>query len=449
MYEHILALGVSLVLFQGSVARSADPPPADPRRVEKLVDALTNGVHWKEVVIQESGEKKGDPELFSKGDRSLSEVSELATITEKLMSDDARADVVAWAHGEKTTLDVEGLVERLRKASRPGSDRLPAALLEAALRPKVSPADAISARAIANMAQLIFVEPLRGALTDQHVRLYQALGLKLNFGQLGLPNQDEDFQTLAKELAPRTAPCPFATDEYAWRFVLRLIENWGDKQTGIRDKTVLARELLRDPTIEPLLPALRALPPKRVAFLGHSLMINRHWSSLAAWSTIAAETMRQINPGFEYKDFQGGNLTMSRAVTEHLANLLAYRPTETFILASSPRSPADQEAFVKVLDALRGIGCRTYVIDDVRPWGRMGSRSPETKAFIQKACQEHGARQLEWLALAQAAPGHERWAAIDNIHMATDGHIFFAKELLKLGNAPVVGRGEQDLSPAP
>jgi hypothetical protein len=429
MHKCVLALGVVLVLSQGSVAKSADG--LDARRVESLVDALTNGIHGRHVVLQETGEKKGDPELYSRGERSLSEVTELAAITDQLMSENARADVVAWARDEKTTLDVQGLVDRLRSAPRPRSDRLPAALLEATLGSKVSPADMNSARAIANMAQLIFVEPLRGALTDQQVRLYQALGLKLNFKQLGLPNQDDDFLVLAKELAPRTAPAPFATDEYAWRFVLRLIENWGDKQTGIRDKTVLARELLSDPAIEPLLPTLRALPPKRVAFLGHSLMINRHWSSLGAWSSIAGETMRQINPGFDYKDFQGGNLTMSRAVREHLDNLIAYRPTETFILTSTPRSAADLEALVKVLSALRGIGCQTYVIDDVRPWGRMGTRTPETRASIQKACEETGAHQLEWLTLAQHAPGHERWAAIDNIHMATDGHIFFAKELLK------------------
>lgn len=226
----IAVVGLTLVV----AASPAVPRSFDARRVEHLVDALTNGVHWMQVVRHETGDRKGDPALFSTGLRSLPEVRELAGTAEKLMSASTRAEVVAWAGGAKTGLDVGGLVERLRGASLPPSDRLPAAQLEAALRSKVGPDEAISARAIANLAQLIFIEEIRGAPTDDHVRLYQALRLKLNFRQLGLPNQDEDFLVMARELAPRTAPGPFATDEHAWRWVLRLVENWGDKQTGIR-----------------------------------------------------------------------------------------------------------------------------------------------------------------------------------------------------------------------
>jgi hypothetical protein len=363
----------------------------------------------------------------------LSEVSELAKVAEKLIAADAHGEVVTWAHGKKTMIDVDGMVARLVKASRPGSERLPVALLAEDLRSRIKPADMISARAIANMAQFIFVEPSRGAATDSQVRLYHALGLKLNFRQLGLPHEDKDFLVIAKNLTPRTATGPFATNEYDWKFVLRLVENWGDKQTGIRDKVVLARELQRDPTVEPLLTVLSKLPPKRVAYLGHSLMINRHWSTLASWSTIAGELMRQINAGFEYKDFQSGNLTMSRAVTEHLENLIAYRPTETFILASGPRNTADEEALVKILAALHGIGCRTYVIDDVRPGRTTANRRPtEASDIVKKAFADLGVYRLEWRALARAAPGHEQWMAVDNIHMGTEGHLFFAKELLKL-----------------
>jgi hypothetical protein len=75
---------------------------------------------------------------------------------------------------------------------------------------------------------------------------------------------------------------------------------------------------------------------------------------------------------------------MTRAVTKHLDNLIADKPTETYILASPPRDADEQDAFVKILSALRGIA------------------------------------------------GHEHWMAVDNIHMGTDGHIYFAKELLKL-----------------
>lgn len=163
------------------------------------------------------------------------------------------------------------------------------------------------------------------------------------------------------------------------------------------------------------------------------MMMNAHWSSLASWSTIAADALRQVNASLDCRNFQSGGLNMARAVTEHLDNLIAYRPTETYILAVPPRDAAERDAFVKVLAALRGIGSRTYVIDDIRPWTEITSRhTPEVRAFVQRATSEDGAHRLEWLDLAHGVPGHERWAAVDRIHMGTDGHVFFARELLKL-----------------
>ena len=97
--------------------------------------------------------------------------------------------------------------------------------------------------------------------------------------------------------------------------------NWGEKNLGIRDDKVLARELLEEPDVKALVPRIQALPAQRIAVIGHSFTMQLHWSTPGAFVPVVTAIFARENPKVEFRQFQGGGLTSTRAVNRFYADV--------------------------------------------------------------------------------------------------------------------------------
>jgi len=203
----------------------------------------------------------------------------------------------------------------------------------------------------------------------------------------------------------------------------------------------LGKAMLDDPEIKPLIPVFKALPPMRVVICAHSASISAHWSTSGSFFDIAAEAVKAVNPGFEYKGFHKGGMGAGAAVSEFLKDMIAYKPTDTYLLVV-PRPITAQQ---KLIDDMKAAGSRVFVFDAVKPWG---AYPPQLTEELRKLCQDRGATFIELMARGWGAPGCPRWTTSDTIHMMTPGHIFYARELLKEW-AKIYGPAAKATAPAP
>jgi len=186
----------------------------------------------------------------------------------------------------------------------------------------------------------------------------------------------------------------------------------------------LGRALLKDPEIKPLLPIFKAMPPTRFAICSHSASITAHWSTSGGFFDIAAEALKAVNPNVEYRGFHQGGMGAGAALYKFLKPMQEYKPTDTYLLVVPSPLSAEQA----LIDGMKSVGSRVFVFDAVKPWGAF---SPKTRNDVAKLCRDHGATFIELMPRGWGAPGSYKWTTSDTIHMVTEGHIFYAKELLK------------------
>jgi hypothetical protein len=387
-----------------------------------LATALIHGVHWGHVLRQEKSQLKGDPVLFGRGNVPAGRPEKLFADFQKLVAIAPRK-IADWVEGQENP-EIAALVKELIADPIPDSEKLPVNVMIAYMKRRLTGPEDFFVRAVANLVQLCLEVDHDGTLLQDLFRIYIALGVK----QVYLPTTDDEQIAAGKELAPLCAKCPYETDPAAFHAIIKKIVQWTTKNSGQRDRFVLAREMLNEPEIKALIPKLKALSPRRVAFLGHSMMMSLHWSTYGSWTDVASETVKLVNPKFEHRPFQSGGLTASRAVQLHLANVLEYKPTETWIEVAMTR-PEDAPALDKIAAEIRKTGSALYIVDDVRPWSELDPQAAQT---FKEVCQKHGGKLMQWHALGRKQPGYERWQALDVIHMVTEGHLFYARETLKV-----------------
>jgi hypothetical protein len=134
-------------------------------------------------------------------------------------------------------------------------------------------------RSVANLYQTVLELERDGDLLQDLYRFYIALKLPVYVGQLGLPGSDSDFLLAAQKLAGKSCASPVDLSVPAWQIAGRKIWNWSEKNLHIRDANTIANELLAEPKISTLIPAMKALPTERIAIIGHSFTMDQHWSS--------------------------------------------------------------------------------------------------------------------------------------------------------------------------
>jgi photosystem II stability/assembly factor-like uncharacterized protein len=388
----------------------------EPReaRLQHLVEANVAGTHAYQVLLVKK-DGKGDPACYAAG---------------ALAEDALRA--------------LEAHQAPLLDARLPMSDTLPVNVFTTWLAGRAK-APRAHVRAIANLLQTNLEVERDGDRLQELFHVYIALGVPVYVGQLGLPGTDADFLAFGQELEPKSCASPVGTTAPEWQIALRKNWNWGEKNLGIRDEKVLARELLAEPEVAALVPKMKALPPQRIAVIGHSFTMGLHWSSPSSFVPVVTEMFRRENPKVEFRQFQGGGLTSTRALRNFYEDARGWKP-DTVLLVVLNRTPADLEAFTRLGRGFKEAGARVLTFDDVHdpdqsdpqavargPHGTQGARDIET-------ARAAGMTVVEVDQRLAAAPDRGRFVCLDGIHMTEPYHRLMAKEWLKflVGARPAV-----------
>jgi hypothetical protein len=388
-----------------------------------VVRALINGVHWGQVLLQDK--QKTNAPLFSHAGVELITVQSRATAFALLLS--ALKTTPKWP-GTELRPEIRSAVDLLCAAPCPTDAGLPFNVIYSELSRFLGPARSTTALVLANLYQLNMEEHRDGDALQDLFKAYINAGYPVDLQQCKLPSSDSALKGLSERCAAACAPSPFKTDAAAWFLTFNRIEMWGEKNTGRRDAIVIARELLTNPEIEPLIPKLRVLPHKRVAFIGYSMMMSINWSSHGSWNDIASEVMRAINPRYDYAGFQMGGIPATQALQALLPRALEYKPTDAYLLMRV-EDEENAAAFEAIIRSLQGIGSTVHVVDDVRPF--LEPLPQQEIAFRTRAAARTRAQLVEFVQLGRNQPDYRAWECLDKIHMKTPGHIFYAKELLK------------------
>ena len=213
----------------------------------------------------------------------------------------------------------------------------------------------------------------------------------------------------------------------------------------------LGKRLLEDPEIKPLIPIFKAMGAHKMAICSHSASMSVHWSTSGAFFDVAAEAVRAVNPAVEYKGFHAGGMGASTAVGKFLKSMQAYKPTDAYFLVV-PDFP-DCVAQQKLIDGLQAVGSRVFLFDAIKAWA---AYSPDQTDILRKLCKDHNVTFIELMARGWGVPRCYKWTTTDTIHMTTEGHMFYARELLKdwakiYGPASKAGSGQssQAIGPTP
>src|SRR5947209_3092482 len=128
-----------------STAQSADP-------IDREIGAFINGVHAGQILLHETGARKGDPVLFSRGKSSLEEMIRLATAFQELLAAPQEGEK-GWIDFQRPPFDRQSNIAFLNTRALATSPRLPVNVVLAYLKKRLGGRDLQSVRAIANLCQ--------------------------------------------------------------------------------------------------------------------------------------------------------------------------------------------------------------------------------------------------------------------------------------------------------
>lgn len=433
----VMALAALVVLVASSTACGpSQPAPHEARhggpdeRNDAVVEAMIRGTFAHHLLLAKEARKnpdakKHDRACYAQEPMTDDELRTMVAHQRALLAAD-RAQVVAWAKNQPSPFDPARDLLPLLHAHIPLPDHAPVTVASMTLaeRAKIPPA---RARSLASLYEMVLEIDRDGDLLQDQIDLYVALGVPVYDGQLGLPSSDADLLARGDAMARATCASPFDVDAAAWQIAGRKLASWAEKRLHVRDADVVARELLGDPEVKALLPALEALPPQRIAVLGHSFTMDLHWSSPGSFTGIAAALLHRVNPRVDVRHFSDGGLGAARAERELFQTMLASKP-ERVLLVLLTRKDDDYDALGRMLDALAKSGVRAHLFDNVR---EPSERDREMAARVRSIALSTKTPLLEVSSKLAIAPERGRFVCLDGIHMTEPYHRFMAKEWLR------------------
>ena len=393
-----------------------------PGRLEELVEANVIGTHAYQIGLARK-DRKSDATCYPTASPTDAELAALEAHQSALLKADVKA-ARAWADGRPSAFDPKRDLEPLLHAGLALPDALPVNVFGRwlAARTKARP---VELRAIASLFQTNLEVERDGDRLQELFAFYAGLGLPVYLGQLGLPGGDSDFLAMGRELEGRSCASPVGLTPAEWQIAGRKNWNWGEKNLGIRDDKVLARELLDEPDVRPLIPRIRALEAQRIAVVGHSFTMQLHWSTPGAFVPIVTAIFARENPKVEFRQFQGGGLTSTRAL-RFWDDLVAWKPQQVLLVVIN-RSDEDLASFRHLGLGLKQAGARVLTFDDVHDPKGTANALREKEAAVEA---ETGMTVIQVNALIGAAPDHDRFLCLDGIHMTEPYHRLMAKQWL-------------------
>jgi len=283
-------------------------------------------------------------------------------------------------------------------------------------------------RSIANLYQTVLEVERDGDRLQELYAFYIALGLPVYVGQLGLPGSDEDFLATGRALEGHACASPVGLTAAEWQIAGRKIWNWGEKNLHVRDAQVLADELLAEPDVKALEPRMKALPAQRIAIIGHSFTMDLHWASPSAFVPIVTAMFARENPAVQFRQFQGGGLTSSRALKNFYQDALAWKP-DTVLLVLINRTDQDLEDLRTMGLGFKTVGVRVVMFDDVHD---PDAGDPQARKREQDVARQAGIAIATVSSILAASPDRSRFSCLDHIHMTEPYHRLMAKEWLRV-----------------
>jgi len=422
-----LALALTACLGLSHAARAQDGgahASRPPSRLARLVEANVVATHAYQVLLARRG-GKGDPRCFASGGLSDAELESLVSHQSALLKTDAAA-LRAWARGRASSFDPSVDLEPILNSGLAVPESAPVNVFTGYLRRRVH-VSAERLRAVANLYQTILEVERDGDLLQDEFRFYIAMGLPVYTGQFGLSGTDSAMLAAGRELAAKSCASPFDTDAAAWQIAGRKVWNWGEKHLHVRDERTLATELLRERDVRAVLPRVRALPAQRVAVVGHSFTMGQHWSSPSSFVPVVTEIFRRENPRIEFKQFERGGLTASRAKERFYRGVLDWKPDKVLLVVIM-RTDEDYAALKEMGEGFAAAGVEALMFDDIRD---PESARPGVRERAVRVAREAGIKVIEVGPVLDAAPDRARFLSLDKVHMTEPYHRLLAKEWLK------------------
>lgn len=397
-------------------------------RLAQLVEANVIATHAHQILLaRKSG--KGDAACFAPRGLSDEELRALVAHQSGLLRSKV-GEVGAWARGGRSAFDPSRDLEPILRSGLTVPAAAPVNVFTDYLRARArGKSGGARLRSVASLYQTILEVDRDGDLLQEQFAFYKGLGLPVYVGQLGLPGGDDDFLAAGRELGRRACASPYATDAAAWQIAGRKVWNWGEKHLHIRDDRVLATELLRERDVRTLVPRVRTLPAQKIAVVGHSFTMGQHWSSPSSFVPVVTEVFRRVNPKVEFRQFERGGLTASRARQRFYQAVLDWKPDKVLLVVMT-RADEDFEALREMAEGFRAAGVEVFMFDDIRDPETVSK--PGTSGRAVAVARSAGVKVIEVGALLAAAPDRRRFVSLDRVHMTEPYHRLMAKEWLKL-----------------
>jgi len=393
-------------------------------RLAQLVEANIIAVHAFQVLLAASS-GKGDRMCFSPGQLSEDQLKALSDHQANLLKVDIK-EVQAWVKGQKSTFDPNQDLQPILSSGLTISLNAPVNVFSRYLRSQTKASD-VKIRAVASLYQTVLEVERDGDRLQEEYAFYIGLGLPVYVGQFGLPGTDADLLSVGRQLAGQSCDAPVGTTAAEWQIAGRKIWNWGEKNLHIRDERVLSAELLNEPEVRRLVPALKALPPQKIAVIGHSFTMGLHWSSPSSFVPVVIDVFRRENPGVQFKQFAGGGLTASRAQKRFYQDVLAWKPDKVMLVVMT-RTDEDYLALKQMGDGFRQAGVKAYMFDEVHDPADVTRGTVER---ARKTAEDAKIEVIEVGSILASSPDRPRFICLDGIHMTEPYHRLMAKEWLK------------------
>jgi hypothetical protein len=420
----IACLSIAPAIEAQSLKPSSPDKQAALSRRAQLVEANIIAVHAYQIVLARQEGKANACYPETSPDTPI--LQELVKHQQSLLAEPTE-QVARWADSMQSSFDPAKDLQPLLDAKLTLSPDLPVNVFTRYLEGEAPGQPEEKIRSVANLYQTVLELERDGDLLQDLYRFYIALKLPVYVGQLGLPGSDADFLAAAQKLAGKSCASPVDLSVPAWQIAGRKIWNWGEKNLHIRDRNTVARELLAEPQIASLIPAMRAMPAERIAIIGHSFTMDQHWSSPSAFVPIVTTMFELENSRVQFQQWSAGGLRFARAYRDYYADALAWKPN-IVLLVLGDNTPADTEALKTMAAGFRASGARVLMFDSVEDSAAFGAPSDQQTAQIAKNA---GVEILPARAILAAAPDHASFPCMDGIHKKEPFHRLMATLWLK------------------
>lgn len=425
----LACLAITFTAIAQSSGNAFSAKHTDLSRRAQLVKANIIAVQAYQMILSRQA---GDtPSACFPATPDTATLQKLVKHQESLLAEPA-AQVVEWANSEQSPFNPAKDLDPLLHAGLTLSPELPVNTFTQYLQAKAPTQPRENIRSVANLYQTVLEVDRDGTVLQDLYRFYIALKLPVYVGQFGLPGSDADFLAAAQQLDGKSCASPFDLSVPAWQIAGRKIWNWGEKNLHIRDVNTMATEMLRDPQVVPLIPAMKAMKAERVAVIGDSYTMDEHWSTPSSFPPIVTAMFARENPRVQFRQWSHGGLNFARAYRNYYADVVAWKPNLVLLVVET-HTPEDMAAMKTMIEGLRATGARVVQFDDVE-WSD-ADKDPARVRQLALLAKSYGAEIVPSRVILNASPQHNSFPAMDGIHKTEPYHrimtILWLKAILR------------------